>query len=93
MAELGLVARVVKHRRGLTRQGKRPAAPDHVKRDFTAEEPDLVWVGDMTEIVTAEGKIYLATVIDLCDDQVGVMVGAHRVAARATAAMAVPTVS
>lgn len=65
MAELGLVARVVKHRRGLTRQGKRPAAPDHVKRDFTAEEPDLVWVGDMTEIVTAEGKIYLATVIDL----------------------------
>jgi hypothetical protein len=35
---LGLVARVVKHRRGLTRQGRRPAAPDHVKRDFTAEE-------------------------------------------------------
>ncbi|MFG2596873.1 IS3 family transposase [Streptomyces sp. NPDC048462] len=65
MAELGLIARVVKHRKGLTRQGKRPAAPDHVKRDFTAEEPDLVWVGDMTEIVTAEGKIYLATVIDL----------------------------
>lgn len=65
MAELGLVARVVKHRRGLTRQGKRPAAPDFVKRDFTAEEPDLVWVGDMTEIVTTEGKLYLATVIDL----------------------------
>lgn len=65
MAELGLVARVVKHRRGLTRQGKRPAAPDFVNRDFTAEQPDLVWVGDMTEIVTGEGKLYLATVIDL----------------------------
>ncbi|MFV5998550.1 IS3 family transposase [Streptomyces sp. NPDC056231] len=59
MAELGLVARVVKHRNGLTRPGRRPAAPDFVKRDFTAEEPDLVWAGDMTEIAT-EGAVTLA---------------------------------
>ncbi len=65
MAELGPVARVVKHRRGLTRQGKRSAAPDFVHRDFTADEPDLVWAGDMTETVTSEGKLYLATVVDL----------------------------
>ncbi|WP_244187827.1 IS3 family transposase [Streptomyces regalis] len=36
-----------------------------MKRDFTAEGPDLVWCGDMTEIETGEGKLYLATVIDL----------------------------
>ncbi|MFM9545047.1 IS3 family transposase, partial [Streptomyces turgidiscabies] len=65
MAELGLVARKVCRRRGLTRPGKRPAAPDFVRRDFTAEAPDLVWCGDMTEIGTGEGKLYLATVIDL----------------------------
>ncbi|MEN8652546.1 IS3 family transposase [Streptomyces sp. 21So2-11] len=65
MADLGLAGRKIRRRRCLTRQGKRPAAPDFVKRDFTAEEPDLVWVGDMTEIVTGEGKLYLATVIDL----------------------------
>lgn len=65
MAELGLVARVVKHRRGLTKQGMRPAAPDFVNRDFAADEPDLVWAGDMTEIVTGEGELYLATVVDL----------------------------
>ncbi|MFF6787278.1 DDE-type integrase/transposase/recombinase, partial [Streptomyces sp. NPDC012510] len=65
MAELGLVARKVRRRRGLTRPGKRPAAPDFVRRDFTAEAPDLVWCGDMTEIGTGEGKLYLATVIDL----------------------------
>ncbi|MGW0886551.1 IS3 family transposase [Streptomyces sp. NPDC002671] len=65
MAELGLVARKVCRRRGLTRPGKRPAAPDFVRRDFTAEAPDLVWCGDMTEIETGEGKLYLATVIDL----------------------------
>ncbi|WP_329353066.1 IS3 family transposase [Streptomyces sp. NBC_01261] len=65
MAELGLVARKVRRRRGLTRPGKRPAAPDFVRRDFTAEAPDLVWCGDMTEIETGEGKLYLATVVDL----------------------------
>jgi transposase InsO family protein len=65
MAELGLVARVRRRRRGLTRQGKRPAAADLVKRKFTAPAPDVTWCGDMTEIVTGEGKLYLATVIDL----------------------------
>ncbi|MET9040449.1 IS3 family transposase [Streptomyces mirabilis] len=65
MAELGLVAPSVRRRRGLTRPGRRPAAPDFVRRDFTAEAPDLVWCGDMTEIETGEGKLYLATVIDL----------------------------
>jgi transposase InsO family protein len=65
MAELGPAGRKVKRRRSLTRPGRRLAAPDFVRRDFTAEEPDLVRVGDMTEIDTGEGKLYLATVIDL----------------------------
>ncbi|GAA1918413.1 IS3 family transposase [Streptantibioticus ferralitis] len=58
MAELGLVARKVRRRSGLTRPGKRPAAPDFVKRDFTAERTDLVWCGDMTQIETGEGQLY-----------------------------------
>ncbi|WP_308345369.1 DDE-type integrase/transposase/recombinase [Streptomyces sp. ISL-94] len=65
MAELDLVPRKVRYRKGLSRPEKRPAAPDFVQRDFTSEAPDLVWAGDMTEIVTEEGKLYLATVIDL----------------------------
>ncbi|GAA1768565.1 IS3 family transposase [Luedemannella helvata] len=65
MAELGLVARPKRRRRGLTRQGKRPAAPDLIRRQFTAPAPDVAWCGDMTEINTDEGKLYLATVIDL----------------------------
>ncbi|MFJ9753217.1 DDE-type integrase/transposase/recombinase [Streptomyces chartreusis] len=44
---------------------RRPAAPDFVRRDFSAEEPDLVWAGDLTEIESGEGKLYLAMVIDL----------------------------
>ncbi|WP_331745618.1 transposase [Streptomyces mirabilis] len=42
MAELGLAGRKVR-RRSLTRPGKRPAAVDFVRRDFTAEEPDRMY--------------------------------------------------
>lgn len=65
MAELGLAGRRPKRRRSLTRQGRRPVAPDRVDRKFTAPAPDVLWCGDMTEIVTDQGKLYLATVIDL----------------------------
>jgi putative transposase len=44
---------------------KRPVAPDRVDRKFSAAAPDVLWCGDMTEIVTEQGKLYLATVIDL----------------------------
>ncbi|WP_157530417.1 DDE-type integrase/transposase/recombinase, partial [Microtetraspora niveoalba] len=65
MAELGLAGRPPKKRRSLTRQGRRPAAPDLVRRKFTAIAPDVLWCGDVTEIDTGEGKLYLATVEDL----------------------------
>ncbi|MCX5097312.1 IS3 family transposase [Streptomyces sp. NBC_00365] len=65
MAELGLAGRKIRRRGGLTRSGKRPVFADFVRRDFTADAPDQVWCGDMTEIATGEGKLYLATVIDL----------------------------
>jgi len=65
MAELGLVARVVRRRRSLTRQGKRAAAPDLVNRVFAADAPDRVWVGDVTMIGTGTGPLYRATVLDL----------------------------
>lgn len=65
MAEFGLAGRPPKHRRNLTRQGRRPVAPDRVGRKFGAPAPDVLWCGDMTEIVTDQGKLYLAMVIDL----------------------------
>jgi putative transposase len=62
----GLVARHVKQRRGLTRQDRSaPIFPDLLNRDFTAAGPNRKWCGDITEIPTADGKLYLATVIDL----------------------------
>ena len=66
MRRQGLVARRIRRRNGLTRQDKTaPKFPDLLRRDFTADRPNARWVGDMTEIPTAAGKLYLATVIDL----------------------------
>jgi putative transposase len=39
-------------------------APDLIKRDFQATQPDQKWVGDITYLRTTAGWIYLATVID-----------------------------
>lgn len=39
-------------------------APDLVKRRFTAEGPDQLWVADITHIPTRTGFLYLAVVLD-----------------------------
>jgi putative transposase len=79
MRRQGLVARKIRRRNGLTRQDKTaPKFPDLVKRDFAADAPNLKWVGDMTEIPTAAGKLYLATVIDLFSRKLlGAATGLH----------------
>lgn len=66
MRRQGLQGRRPKHRKGLTRQdAKAPKFPDLVHRDFTTMAPNVRWCGDVTEIPTDEGKLYLATVLDL----------------------------
>jgi len=51
--------------RGTTRQDREASvAPDLVKRQFTASAPDQLWVADITYVPTAEGWLYLATVLD-----------------------------
>jgi putative transposase len=41
-----------------------PAAPDLVKRDFSASAPNQLWVADITYVPTWEGWLFLAVVID-----------------------------
>lgn len=47
-----------------------PVAPNLLARNFTANEPNQVWVGDITYIPTAEGWLYLAIVKDLCHKKI-----------------------
>ena len=66
MREQHLVARANKRRKHTTRQGKgRWRAPDLVGRDFPASAVNQKWYGDGTEIVTDEGKLHLASVLDM----------------------------
>jgi putative transposase len=67
MRRQGLQGRKPKRRRGLTKQDKSaPVFADLLRRDFTAAAPNQKWCGDITEIPTDEGKLYLASVLDLC---------------------------
>ena len=66
MHRQGLYGRKPKRSKGLTRQDRgAPTFPDLLQRDFSASAPNVKWCGDITEIPTGEGKLYLATVIDL----------------------------
>lgn len=47
-----------------------PIAPNLLDRQFTVDEPDRVYVGDITYIWTQEGWLYLAVVLDLFSRQV-----------------------
>ncbi len=90
MARQGLQGRSPKRkRRSLTRPDK-AAAPvaDLIGRDFTAEAVDEKWCGDLTEIPTGEGKLYLAIVEDLASRRLaGFAIGEHHDAALAKAAL------
>jgi transposase InsO family protein len=43
----------------------KPVAENHLHRDFTPEKPNKYWVADITYIWTAEGWLYLATIMYL----------------------------
>jgi putative transposase len=40
-------------------------APNRLERNFAAEKPDRVWVGDVTFVATRSGWLFLAILIDL----------------------------
>jgi transposase InsO family protein len=42
-----------------------PVATNLLDRHFTAEAPNQRWVGDTTELLIPNGKLYLAAVLDL----------------------------
>ena len=90
MRELGLAARRGKKRKATTRPGKgRWRAPDLIKRDFKAARVNLKWFGDGTELVTGEGRLYLASVLDAASRRVlGFALSEHHDAALAYGALA-----
>jgi putative transposase len=90
MREQHLAARQKKKRRASTRPGKgRWRAPDLVKRDFPATQINRKWYGDGTEVPTGEGKLYLASVLDMASRRIlGFALGEHHDAQLAYGALA-----
>ena len=66
MSENGLFARQrPKFRKTTDSDHDMPVAANDLDRNFNVDEPDRVWVGDITYIWTLEGWMYLAVIIDL----------------------------
>jgi transposase InsO family protein len=61
---------VFSKRRGLTRKAGPPVHDDLVRRAFTAAGPDQLWLTDITEHPTAEGKLYLCAIKDVYSNRI-----------------------
>ena len=65
MRQAGIQGLYRRRRRGCTvRDPDAQPSSDLVNRDFTVTEPNRLWVTDITEHPTAEGKVYCAAVLD-----------------------------
>jgi putative transposase len=66
MQQQGLKARVRKRFKCTTNSDHdQPVAANLLDRNFEADRPNQKWVGDTTELVTANGKLFLAVILDL----------------------------
>ena len=50
---------------GCNHHAGQASAPDLVKRQFVADDVNLLWVADMTYVPTWAGNAYLAVVTDV----------------------------
>jgi transposase InsO family protein len=57
-------------KRGLARKAGPPVHDDLVNRQFTASRPDELWLTDITEHSTGEGKLYLCAIKDACSGRI-----------------------
>jgi hypothetical protein len=57
-------------KRGRHRQPGPPVHDDLVRREFTAPAPNRLWLTDISEHPTAEGKLYLCAVKDACSKRI-----------------------
>ncbi|NMH96591.1 IS3 family transposase [Pseudonocardia acidicola] len=73
---------------GLTRKAGPPVHDDLVDRQFTATAPNALWLTDITEHRTAEGKLYLCAIKDVYSGRiVGYSIDSRMKASLAVAAL------
>lgn len=57
-------------KRGLTRKAGPPKHDDRVRRESSAPDVNRLWLTDITEHQTSEGKLYLCAVKDACSKRI-----------------------
>jgi putative transposase len=76
-------------KRGLNRKSGPPVHDDLVARRFTADAPNAVWLTDITEHATGEGKLYLCAIKDVFSNRiVGYSIDSRMKASLAVSALA-----
>ena len=67
----GWYAAMAKKKRSKTSaKPQMPAHDDRVRRDFTASAPNRLWLTDITEHATGEGKLYVCAVLDVWSNRI-----------------------
>ncbi len=61
---------VFSKKKGLNRKAGPPVHDDLVGRQLMADEPDRVWLTDITEHWTSEGKLYLCAIKDVFSNRI-----------------------
>ena len=75
-------------KRGLNCKAGSPVHDDLAQRDFTAQQANQMWVTDITEHWTDEGKLYLCAIKDLWSNRIiGYSIDSRMTAELAVAAM------
>ena len=65
MRRAGIVPKTVRRFRITTDSRHTKASPNLVGRHFTADQPNQCWLTDITFILTGQGWLYLAAILDL----------------------------
>ena len=87
-SEAGIFSSFVRRKRGKTGMVGPPVRDDLVRREFTADDRDRLWLTDISEHPTSEGKVYLCAVKDVWSNRI---VG-YSIDARMTSELAVAAI-
>jgi transposase InsO family protein len=71
MKKYGLLQKRKRNPNSLTKEDREAQKSENlIKQDFTAETPNSKWLSDISEIPTADGKLYIAPVFDCFDGKI-----------------------
>ena len=69
-AQHGIASSTLRRRRGTAKTPGPAVSDDHVRRNFSADALDRIWLTDISEHPTDEGKLYICAVKDVCSRRI-----------------------